>query len=218
MITVPTVTEKIIKRSRYLSEALSKGLINHTALARYIHKEVEEITFKQVTAASIVMAIKRLDKKIKPGYKTFTIFQDAPDMIVRSNLSLIYLANSENLLEKFARLEKEGNSAQKRILFSYGRAESFVIYNKLNEESVIKILKEEKITRKFTHVSAITIHLPKGATETPGVFYFLIKSLSWEGVNILDILSTENELVLLFKSHDVNQAFGILNSIFEKGE
>ena len=43
MITVPEATEKIVKRSRYLSEALSKDLINISSLSRYIKPEIEEI-------------------------------------------------------------------------------------------------------------------------------------------------------------------------------
>ena len=51
MITVAQATEKIIYRSRYLSEAISKGLINTSALARYIKPEVDEILIKQVKSS-----------------------------------------------------------------------------------------------------------------------------------------------------------------------
>lgn len=216
MITVPQAVEKIIKRSRYLSEALSKDLINASSLARYIKPEVETLTYKEVTYGSVVMAVKRLQKSFSSGYKQVTVFKEAPDMIVRSNLTLIYVKNSADLLQKLSTIEESSQSFQKKALFTYGRVETVVLTNKVNLESLIKILKEEEIEQTFPSVSSITIHLPEDAVSQPGVFYFFIKSLAWEGVNILDILSTHTELTLVFKPEDINTAFGILQSLFAK--
>lgn len=216
MVTVPQAVEKIIRRSRYLSEAISKDLINASSLARYMKQEVESLVFKKVTTGSIIVAIKRLQKSFTSGFKQITIFEEAPDMIVRSNLTLIYVKNSSNLLEKLSTIEKSGQSFQKKALFTYGRVETIILTNKINLENIKKILKDEETIETFPNVSAITIHLPQDSVITPGIFYFFIKSLVWEGVNILDILSTHSELTLIFNSEDINSAFGILQSLFEK--
>lgn len=216
MITVPQAVEKIVKRSRYLNEAMSKDLINASSLARYIHGEVEEITFKKVSIGSLIMAIKRLQKNISPNYRPVTIFKEAPDMIVRSNLTLFYVKNSTNLLEKLALIEKASKNFQKKALFTYGRAETLILSNKLSADSITSILSDEQITQKFPNISSITIHLPQESVQNPGIFYFFIKSLAWEGINVLDLLSTETELVLIFENKDVNEAFRILYSLFEE--
>lgn len=216
MITVPQATEKIIRRSRYLSEALSKDLINASSLARYMKPEVESLVFKSVTIGSIIIAIKRLQKSFTSGYQQITILKEAPDMIIRSNLTLIYVKNSDNLLQKLSTIETASQSLQKKALFTYGRVETIILTNKINLESIKKILKDEEIIQVFPNVSAITIHLPQKAVTTPGVFYFFIKSLAWEGINILDILSTHTELTLIFSPQHINSAFGIIQSLFEK--
>lgn len=216
MVTVPQAVEKIIKRSRYLSEAMSKDLINSSSLARYIKQEIEGLVFKKVTTGSIIMAINRLQGSFSAGYKQITIFKEAPDMIVRSNLTLIYVKNSDNLLQKLSIIEKTGQNFQKKALFTYGRVETIILTNKINLEGIKKILKAEETIETFPNVSSITIHLPQDSVKTPGIFYFFIKSLAWEGVNILDILSTHSELTLIFKPEDINSAFGILQSLFEE--
>lgn len=216
MITVPQAVEKIINRSRYLSEALSKDLINTASLARYIKPEVETLTYKNVTIGSIAVAIKRLQKSYNKGYRKITAFKEAPDMIVRSNLTLLYVKNSNNLLSKLSNVEKTSQAFQKKALFTYGRAETAILTNKINLEGIKKILQEEEITQSFPNVSSITIHLPKEATANAGIFYFFVKSLAWEGINILDILSTQTELTLIFEPKDTNTAFGILRSLFEE--
>src|SRR3989344_4834135 len=191
MITVPAAVEKIINRSRYLSEALSKDLINTTSLARYVKPEIESLTFKEVTIGSIAVAIKRLQKTYKKGYQKITVFAEAPDMIVRSNLTLIYVKNSDTLLAKLSEVEKDSFTFKKKALFTYGRVETVILTNKINLEGIKKILKDEEITQYFPNVSSITIHLPKESVKNSGIFYFFIKSLAWESINILDMLSTE---------------------------
>lgn len=216
MITVPQAVEKIIRRSRYLSEALSKNLINASSLARYMKPEVESLVFKPVTLGSIIIAVKRLEKGFKAGYPQITVFKEAPDMIVRSNLTLLYIKNSKTLIEKLAQIEKTGQNFQKKALFTYGRVETIILTNKINLENIRQILKDEETAQTFPNVTSITIHLPEDAVTNPGIFYFFIKSLAWEGVNILDILSTQTELTLIFEPQNINTAFGILQSLFEK--
>src|SRR3989344_9224161 len=143
MITVPQAVEKIIRRSRYLTEALSKDLINASSLARYIKQEVEDLVFKKVTMGSIIVATKRLQRSLPKGYSQITIFKEAPDMIVRSNLTLIYVKNSANLLQKLSTIEKSSQTFQKKALFTYGRVETVILTNKINFEHLQKILKRE---------------------------------------------------------------------------
>lgn len=212
MITVPQATERIIRRSRYLTEAMSKDLINAASLARYIQPEVEAMVFKPVTHASIMMAIKRL--KITPNEKPVTIFQEPPDMIVRSNLTLLYLKNSPSLLSKLVKLEKESEQLQKKALITYGRAETSILANKLLTEILEHSLKDEVITKQYNNVSAITIHVPENAVDAPGIYSYFIKSLAWEGITILGLLSTQTELTLVFSNTDSNTAFGVLQSLF----
>ncbi len=216
MITVPQAVEKIINRSRYLTEALSKDLINTASLARYIKPEVEDLTFKGVTIGSIAVAIKRLQKSFSKGYRKITVFSEAPDIIARSNLTLLYVKNSDSLLSKLSVVEKNSQEFKKKALFTYGRAETAILTNKINLDGIQRLLQKEEVSQTFANVSSITIHLPKEAVGNPGIFYFFIKSLAWEGVNILDILSTQTELTLIFEPKDMNTAFAILRSLFEE--
>ena len=214
MITVPQAVEKIIKRSRYLSEALSKDLINTSSLARYIKQEVESIVFKEVSHGSIVIALQRLQNNFASGYKQVTIFKEPPDMIVRSNLTLIYVNNSSTLLQKLSTIEKNSQNFHKKALFTYGRIETVILTNKVNLKDIKRVLKNEETAQVFPNVSSTTVHLAKDAVLNSGIFYFFIKSLAWENINILDILSTHTELTLVFKSQDINGAFGVLQSLF----
>ncbi len=214
MITVPQATEKIILRSRYLSEAIAKNLINVSSLADYIHPEVESIVMKRVTRGSIIMAIKRLRASLKPQMKQAVTFEEPPDMIVRSNQTLYFVKNSPSLLKKLTAIKQVSETVQKKALFSHGRVETMVLVNKITVSELEPVFSDEDVLSRFSEVASITIHLPQDASLKPGVFYFFLKSLAWENINLLGILTTYAEVTLIFKNEDVHTAFGILQSLF----
>ena len=217
MITVPQATKKIIERSRYLSEAMSKGLINLSSLARYMKPELEEMLMKEVSEASIIMALKRLESELKPQIQYKNVFKNPPEMIVRSNLVEITVAESNTLTQKLVKIF-EMYASQQRYFFAMteGITETTVIFSHDLQEKIREIMQGEKITSNFINLSSITIRLPKESIPTPGIFYFFLKSLAWEAINVIEIVSTQLELTIILEDKDVNRAFAIMKSLFEK--
>lgn len=153
MVTVPEATEKIVKRSRYLSEALSKDLINISSLARYIKPELEEMLVKSVSVSAIIMSLKRLRSKLDTPTSFQNLFKTLPEMDVHSHASSL---------------------------------------------------------------SSITIHLTPKHKDTPGVYYFFLKSLAWERINIRSVSTDDNKFIIVMDDKDINRAFGILKSLFNE--
>lgn len=214
MVTVPEAAEKIVNRSRYLSEAISKSLINLSSLARYIKPEIEEMLLKTVSSSSIIMALKRLKTKLRPP-KYKNVFKISPEMILWSNLAEINIANSGSLEQKYQDLLKLNNDNKKHFLtITKGHSETTVIVSNTIYNVVKTLLKKERIISRFENLSSISIQLPKEAVQTPGVFYFFLKSLAWEGINVVEAVSTVSELTLIFEDKNVNKAFSILKSLF----
>lgn len=215
MITVPEATKQIIERSRYLTEAMSKDLINYSSLARYIRPELEKMLMKKVSEAAIVMAIKRISDEIKPKFVPLAIFQSTPEMIVRSNLVEFTLQNNESLRKKYKDLEQFYSDEQKYFFtLTEGVFETTIIVSSDLADNIQSILQNEHILSEVKNLSSITIRLPKENITTPGVYYFFLKSLAWEGINIVEVVSTPNEVSLILDDKDINTAFGILKGLF----
>lgn len=153
MVTVPEATEKIVKRSRYLSEALSKNLINISSLARYIKPEVDQILLKNVSVSSIIMSLKRLEGRLKTPTSFQNLFKTPPEIDVHSHAGL---------------------------------------------------------------PSSVTIHLSQKHANTPGVYYFFLKSLAWEQINICSISSEGTTFTIVVDDKDINRTFAVLKSLFAK--
>ncbi len=217
MLTVPNAVKKIVERSRYLSEAMSKGLINLSSLARYMQPEVEEMLMKEVSEASIIMALKRLESQLKPQIQYKHVFKNTPEMIVRSNLVEITILNSESFLKKLPGIFTYYQTYQKYFFtLTEGITETTIIASQDLKDNLLDGLENEKIVAEYTKLSSITIRLPHEAIPTPGIFYFFLKSLAWETINVLEVVSTHLEFTILLEDKEVNRAFAILKSLFEK--
>ncbi|HEX8965310.1 MAG TPA: aspartate kinase [Patescibacteria group bacterium] len=216
MITVPEATKKIIERSRYLAEAMSKGLINYSALARYIRPELEEMLFKDVSESSIIMALKRLEPYFRPKYKHTNVFQHSPEMIVRSNLIELTVANSEAMTKKLPSIMDVYTNQQKYFFtLTEGVSETTIIASRDLLEKIKTLINGEKVLETFTNLSSITIRLPQEVLNSPGIFYFFLKSLAWEGISIVEIVSTYSEFTIILEDKEVNKAFAVLKSLFD---
>lgn len=217
MITVPEATEKIIKRSRYLSEAISKDLINISALATYIKPEIEEMLLKKVSKASVIMAIRRAKLNLgqKPQSRYKAIFKSPPEMIIRSNLSLISLMNSNGLYKSCVDFFNS-HPIQKKHFFTLteGLSETTIALSTSIKKEFINYVGKENIIIDVDNLSSITVQLPKEAIMSSGVVYFFLKSIAWEEINIVEIISTSFEITFLFENKDINKAFSIFKSLF----
>src|SRR5689334_15839400 len=128
MITVSEAAEKIVKRSRYLTEAMSKGIINTSALARYMKPELEQMVKKPVSNPALIMALNRLSTSITKPPHFKNIFTSQPDMIFRSNLVEITVNNSDTLIEKYPSLLKlSDNNAKYFFTLTKGNFETTII-------------------------------------------------------------------------------------------
>jgi len=216
MITVSEVVESIVRRTPFLEEALSRGILNLSALAREIKPEIEKELMKKVREGAIVMGLKRLSSKIKKTHnKQRSFFKNPPDLMVRSNLVEITILNSETLLNKQKRLLEQIKSVQNYFLtFTQGIYETTIIVSKNLEEKLLKIFEDEKIISKFENLSSITIQLPEGSALIPGIYSFILKALAWEGINLIEVVSTFNEFTIILESKNTDRAFSILKRIF----
>ncbi|HVT01301.1 MAG TPA: hypothetical protein VHE53_03670 [Patescibacteria group bacterium] len=201
MITVPDATKKIIERSRYLSEAISKGLINYSALARYIKPELEKMLIKDVSEASIVMALKRLEKDFKPKYRYNNIFKSPPEITMRSNLIFLAISGAGRYLPE-----------TKSILFKTDSDSqtSMIVDQEFIEKPRIPI---DYIQKQIDQVSVISIKLPSEALATYGVFYFFLKSLAWEAINIIEFYSTLDSINIVVGESDSERSLAVIRSL-----
>ena len=211
MRTIASTVAAYIKTKPYLSSALSDGIINLTSLAKKIQPDIENVMRKTVNRGAIVMSLKRAsdDAEFSTDSDKITgVLKNMGDITVRSSLIDYSFSISETLLLNQAHLLKEIEH-KKEVFYtsSRGVAESNIIVSQNISELVDTIFNAETCHSKVENLSSITIKLPTENVTIPGIYYFIFQRLSWEGINVNEIISTSNEFTILIDEQQVSGAF-----------
>ena len=106
-----------------------------------------------------------------------------------------------------------GDGNEQFVTFSQGVYESTIVSSSSLDDEVKKIFANEKMLSTKNQLSSITIKLPAENTEISGLYYYIFKKLAWEGINIVEVISTTNEFTLVVSDADVDRAFSILMNL-----
>ena len=216
MKTIASQVSEYVKTKPYLSSALSKGIINLTSLAREIQPEIEKALRKPARSGAIVMALKRIsdNEEFLSTYKIINVLKNLGDITVRSSLTDYCFKLSETLL--LAQAEFLTAIKDKKDIFytsSRGVGESNIVVSGNISNLIEDLFREEVCIDKIENLSAITVKLPTDNIKIPGIYYFIFQRLSWEGVNINEVISTSNEFTILMDEDSVNVAFEVIKNL-----
>ena len=216
MKTISSVVEGYIKSKPFLLSALSQGIINLTSLSRNIKPEVENTLGKEVRNGAIVMALKRLSTELefRATHKIIKVLKDVGEITVRSSLNDYTFKISDTLLSKQATLiSKIYNNKSTFYTSSRGVGESNIVISDNMASLVEDLFKGEQLIDRKDNLSSITVKLPKENVDIPGIYYFIFQRLSWEGVNIFEVISTSYEFTILVSEEQVDKAFKVIKDM-----
>jgi aspartokinase len=216
MVTISESVSDIVSRKPFLEEALASGLINLSSLAREIHPEVCNRLEKDVKHGAIVMALKRLKPTInfQINLRIKKVVELMGDITVRSNLADYTYRNSDSLTNCQTELLKIiSNRKEIFYAFSQGIYETTLILSDVIGDDITRLFSNEVLTFKISNLSSITIKLPEENAQVFGVYYHILKKLAYEGINILEIVSTTHEFTVIVNDADVDAAFSVLKRL-----
>ena len=81
------------------------------------------------------------------------------------------------------------------------------------KEKIESYFEREILIKKTDYLSSISIKLPEENVSIPGIYYFIFQKLSWEGINITEVISTSNEFTIVVDDKNVNEAFKIIKNL-----
>lgn len=216
MKTIASCVEEIIVTQPFIEEALSRNIINFSALAEHLQPLIEKKLHKSVKAGAIMMALRRYSP---PPHASNTqkmqhILKNLGDITVRSNLTDFTFQNSPTLIQSHAKI-LENITPDRSIFYAFTRGI-------LESNIIISSSESGKITESFTkeiqlgiqeNLSAISINLPHDNSTVPGLYYQLFKRLAWEGIPLHEVVSTTNEFTILVKDYLVDRAFSVIKGL-----
>lgn len=219
MLTIGEIAKGLIQKTPFLEEAIAEGLINISSLARKLKPQIEEALYKEVKDGAIVMAINRM----LPGYQFKLDFglqqfvNNLGDFVIQSGLMHYTFENSNTLALRQRDLITQIAENQDYYSASRGIFETTVVVSSSTTELLEKIFADEKLIYQKYSLSSITLRLSLKRTETTGFYFYILKELALENINIEELISTTNEFTILVSDKDIDRAFSILMKL-KKGK
>ena len=201
MVSISHVVEDIVKHRPYLSESLAAGIINVSSLARQLQPDVERALQKGVNTGAIVMALNRLAPylQVREQVQLNKLLSNMGDIILRSSLCDYTFKNSPTLLD--CHIEVLKNLVKNDEIFY------------TMEELIADYFKDELCLFKKNGLSSVTLKLPKGNSMQAGFYYTIMKELSWEGINLTEVISSTNEFTVVVDNALIDKTFVVLKNI-----
>lgn len=216
MKTVSNCVEDILITQPYLEEALSRNIINFSALAIELTEPISKMLKKQVKPGAIMMALRRYNPPVTLGnsIKMKKVIQNLGDITVRSNLTDFTVKNSETIINNHAKILDRINQESKLFYtFTRGIHESNIIVSSSLNSFIKDCLKNEKFLATQEGLSAISVNLPQNNSKIAGLYYHFFKRLAWEGIVLYEVISTTNEFTILVEDEYVDKAFTAIKKV-----
>lgn len=214
MKTVADCVEEILVTQPFLEEALSRRIINFSALAEELQEPISGMLRKPVKTGAIMMALRRYNppKDLRHSNNLKSILKNLGDITVRSNLVDFTFKNSSTLFLSHSKILESINTT---IFygFSKGIHESNLVISMSEKEKIKSQFADEIMTSTKDNLSAISIALPENNTQVPGLYYQIFKRFAWEGISLHEVISTTNEFSVLVENDTVDKAFSAIKKL-----
>jgi len=216
--TIASCVQDIIVSSPFLEEALSRQIINFSALAKDLNTPISKMLRKPVKDGAIMMALRRHQQPIhlENSVRLKKVFKTLGDITVRSDLSDFTFQNSKTLIHSHSQiLEKISTNHQIFYAFTRGMFESNIIISTSEKENILEAFENEIQIGFQDKLSAISIYLPKGNSKISGLYYQIFKRLAWENITLYEVVSTTNEFTIVVEDALVDKAFSVIKRLRE---
>lgn len=211
--SISSYVKRIVDRSPFLHEMLEQEILSYSNYAEKIKGYVEKLCGHPVKEQAIVMALRRygaeLRKKATAGKAPHVEYQ----IVMKTNIYDINLVRNDEVFAKIGQLYSQISPEKGDFLnISLGNHEMSLAVSEKYRDAVEKLTAGEEVLHKMDNLVALTLEFSGDFLQTPGIVYEAVRRLAWEEINVIEIISTMNELSFVVSREDSMTAFDVLQS------
>ena len=212
-LTISESVVAIVMDNHLLYEALKLGIVNYHALAERIRGDVENMTGRKASVASMVVAIKRFADNLEDnGTEVARILKDAKLSLVGRAADVTIEGKGVPTIKILADLLKISPS----FTGSPNILQLPHSVKVLAEEEDAALIKRELSTQYNVRVAGnaakVVVRIPQKAEKVPGIAAFLAESLYRNGISMLDMFYGFEDLLLVVEEKHGPRAYEVLSS------
>ncbi len=200
----------IVDNDLAFQDALQRGYVNYSAMARMIKPSISAILGRDVSIDSIVTALKRIRSSYITPSKGISSIIAGSKVNVRTDVAKVSIVKSRSTIEKISIPLREYYDSF--ISVSEGIKSVTMIFDDIILEKM-KTLFNEHILEYEDDLAAIIVESPEEIIKTPGCALVFYNQLARRRINIEDTISCYTDTIIVVKMDDVARAFNALTEL-----
>jgi len=200
----------IVDNDLAFQDALQRGYVNYSAMARMIKPSISAILGRDVSIDSIVTALKRIRSSYITPSKGISSIIAGSKVNVRTDVAKVSIVKSRSTIEKISMPLREYYDSF--ISVSEGIKSVTMIFDDIILEKM-KALFNEHILEYEDDLAAIIVESPEEIIKTPGCALVFYNQLARRRINIEDTISCYTDTIIVVKMDDVARAFNALTEL-----
>ncbi len=200
----------IVDNDLAFQDALQRGYVNYSAMARMIKPSISAILGRDVSIDSIVTALKRIRSSYVTPSKGISSIIAGSKVNVRTDVAKVSIVKSRSTIEKISIPLREYYDSF--ISVSEGIKSVTMIFDDIILEKM-KTLFNEHILEYEDDLAAIIVESPEEIIKTPGCALVFYNQLARRKINIEDTISCYTDTIIVVKMDDVARAFNALTEL-----
>jgi len=216
MPTIAHVVNKIVRSHPALEQFIELDLISFHRLARYLKPQIEAELAKEVDSGAIVMALSRMRDRMG-GRRAEQLRSPSLGKLqvsLRSDALQIDIKKGHRTAQKLQDVQKIAAAHPDEILsITQSVNEVTIISSAALEAQFLEALKGERVLNTEKGLSLLILKFGEETLYQPGFFDRVLREMSWENINIYEIVSTLTELIIVLKDEDAPKAYRTIRSL-----
>ena len=214
MVTISHIVNKLVDERIYLHEALSKGIASYGSVAKHLKPEIEKELGKEVEHSAVVTALRRYSEKLTTKFNNVKFSTKYSEVNLKTHIIDINVVKTQELFDKLKRFYDLINFEKGDILhIIYGRTHVAIVTNERYKEKIINLLQNQKIKKIEENLVALSFTVGKERIDKPGVLFKITRSLAWENVNIIEIISVDLDVTFIVDKKDAIKGYNALEQL-----
>jgi hypothetical protein len=207
MLKVSDAVKEAVFNSDVALSSLADGVLNLSAYAKQIHRQIERTTMKSVKLGTIVAALARLGQnldRLPLRIPEVTL----RDIAAKSGLCEIAFEQTLDARENLKKLYSSNFLSNKDFFtVTHGVGELAIITSEKHKAHILQSFRGQKPKMVFEKLCAVTVRFDEHYIHTPGQTFWLVRKIALRHLNIVEIVSTFTELTFLLHEIDIEKAF-----------
>lgn len=211
MLKIKDSIKEIIENNSFFQFGIYYKLLNLTRVARFIKPHIKAKTKKNVTESAILMCLSRIQNQTKRKIKDSNF--KIENLTIHSDLCTMTFYKTKLIHEKINKIYSKMLINGNFMTISEGTNETTIIFeNKFLNE--IKKLINERAKFLKEKISSLCIKFNSKYLSTPGLLYLILQQIALLNINIVELNSTETEIILYLETKDIKNAFDTIYNKF----